>query len=520
MATRERQKIAGRYALGRLIGSARTGEVFEARDLQLERDVAIKILRSCDVEDPSQRRAIEASAHRAARLLHPNVVTVYDGGVADGTAFVVLERQEDVTLENVLRTAPLPGIDVRRLGLDLLAALEAAHDAGIVHGDVTPAQVLHASDGRWKLGGFGEPAHIPGGEGPRSATNASHRFTPKDDIYMTGLVLFTAATGLASVSPSSAGSGSNGKASRPLRAQPLRPDLDPALANAIDRATGADPDHPFSGARTMFEALRNSGGARPLASAPIVELTPRESTRPRAALDPPVVVDLTAAEAATEEPAAPAIPEPRRADDAGATLIVPDAVIMPPPPDGESAAPVRSGSRRARSALVLAGLLGISLAAAGVLIGQSRENPVTDQQAVVSQGSELSAATIDVGEGRGGVAVPVDDPRPGDDDRSKQNRDTRNDGGKEGNGGKGDGRGGGDRAEGAPGGGTTGSGTSSSDDGGTASGGSGGGGGDQTSSDPEPEPDSPDPSDDGPSPGDGGGDNADPGGGGGTPPGE
>jgi eukaryotic-like serine/threonine-protein kinase len=152
--------VAGRYALDGVLGRGGMGTVWLATDQVLERRVALKEL-TFSVELTDEERAIlrertMREARAAARLDHPHVATVYDVVEEDGKPWLVMKHVPARSLQEILeQEGPLPPVAVARIGLDLLAALEAAHAIGIVHRDVKPANVLVSADGRACLTDFG-----------------------------------------------------------------------------------------------------------------------------------------------------------------------------------------------------------------------------------------------------------------------------------------------------------------------------------------------------------------------------
>src|SRR5438132_14309005 len=137
----EGRLLAGRYRLTKRIDEGGAGEVWQARDERLDRDVAIKILGTSADEAFRERFADEA--RRAASVIHPNVVTVFDEGRDGADAFMVMELVPGKTLrEIVAERGPLPAHEVARLIRQVAAALDAAHAAGVIHCDVKPANVI------------------------------------------------------------------------------------------------------------------------------------------------------------------------------------------------------------------------------------------------------------------------------------------------------------------------------------------------------------------------------------------
>ena len=130
------------------------GEVFRARDPRLKRDVAIKVLARAGGDAARQRRLLD-EAQAASALNHPNIITVYDVGTADGLPFVVSELIEGTSLRALASRAPLAVRDVLDLAVQMADGLAAAHHAGIVHRDFKPENVMVTRDGHAKILDFG-----------------------------------------------------------------------------------------------------------------------------------------------------------------------------------------------------------------------------------------------------------------------------------------------------------------------------------------------------------------------------
>jgi GAF domain-containing protein len=138
-----------RYRLDQLIGRGGMGAVYEARDMQLDRTVAVKILLGRDFGDPKALRRFHREARAAARLNHPNIVSVYDFGPVEGQgAYLVMERIYGITLRDVLERdrviAPALAAD---LFAQLLDGIAAAHSEGVVHRDLKPGNVIAQQSG-------------------------------------------------------------------------------------------------------------------------------------------------------------------------------------------------------------------------------------------------------------------------------------------------------------------------------------------------------------------------------------
>ena len=169
----------GRYRLLRLVGRGGMGEVYAAHDPELDRKVAIKILRADARPDNIEAARLAREAQAVARLSHPNVVAIYDVGSSAGRMFLAMELVEGETLAVWLAQGTRTPSEILTMFLMAGRGLAAAHRAGIVHRDFKPQNVMVASDGSARVmdfglaaaGGAGSPASSPhqGGRHPRNA---------------------------------------------------------------------------------------------------------------------------------------------------------------------------------------------------------------------------------------------------------------------------------------------------------------------------------------------------------------
>jgi serine/threonine-protein kinase len=168
--------LSGRYQLAELIGQGGTGEVWRGHDLQRDWPIAVKIL-SPQVADLSMRERFAREARIAARVVHPNVVTVFDVGEHEGRPYLVMELLAGRDLATELaEKGPLSISAMCRLAGQAAVGLDAAHRAGVVHRDVKPANLHQSADGQLKVVDFGTA---------RGAAEAAMRLTSVGSVIGT-----------------------------------------------------------------------------------------------------------------------------------------------------------------------------------------------------------------------------------------------------------------------------------------------------------------------------------------------
>jgi serine/threonine protein kinase len=263
--------LSDRYLLGPVVGHGAMGRVHLAEDLRLTRPVAVKSLRPQLARDAEVRERFGQEARAAARINHPNVVRVYDSGEHAGVPYLVMECLPGSTLVDELAWGRLEPRRARQVGLDVLGALEAAHRTGVIHRDVKPGNILLSAtvDGPVKVSDFGiakstddrsltDPNGLAGTPAYLSPERiAGEPATPSSDIYSLGVVLYEALAGRkpydGETSLAIALAVHMGGAPTLLE---LLPDIDPVLADVIDRAIAADPADRWESASAMAAALR------------------------------------------------------------------------------------------------------------------------------------------------------------------------------------------------------------------------------------------------------------------------
>ena len=263
------ETIGDRYRLGDRLGAGGMGEVFVAHDLRLDREVALKLLRADLAQQDGMRERVVAEARLAARLTHPHVVGVLDTGEQDGRPFVVMERLSGRTLRDELADGPMPPERVRDVGLQVLRALAAAHELGIVHRDVKPGNILDAGVGTWKVADFGIAKWVHAEEtltGTGELLGSPSYLAPEridgqqagpaSDLYAVGVLLYEALTGRKPFEGDDpfalAAAIRDGRYEPPTA---IDADADPQIVAVIERAMRRDPAERYESAEAMAAAL-------------------------------------------------------------------------------------------------------------------------------------------------------------------------------------------------------------------------------------------------------------------------
>ena len=268
--------MTDRYTVERKLGRGGMATVYLAHDSVLDRPVALKVLAEHLADDEDFRERFLREARLAAKFVHPNVVQVYDVGEDERGPYIVMEYVEGDTLADELRRrGRLPPDEVAAIGIQLCAALEAAHEAGLVHRDIKPQNVLRRPNGQVKIADFGiarslaATSHTELGTvlgtaaylAPEQARG--EQVTPAADIYSLGVVLYELLTGRtpfeADTLPELVLKREQGTLAAPRR---LVPEVPPGLERVVLSCLALRPEDRPASAAAVAQALADPSETR------------------------------------------------------------------------------------------------------------------------------------------------------------------------------------------------------------------------------------------------------------------
>ena len=265
--------INDRYELHERIGRGGMADVFMARDLLLDRDVAVKILFPEHAVDPNFVERFRREAQSVAGLNHPNIVGVYDWGQTGNTYFMAMEFVKGRTLAEVLRRqGRLTARSAASVGGSIANALAYAHRNNVVHRDIKPANILMASNGDIKVVDFGiaralDSAHDGGLTQDGAVMGTATYFSPeqakgdgldlRSDLYSLGIVLYELVTG----KPPFSGESALATAYKQVHDVPTRmkdhaADVPPALEAIVSKCMAKEPTRRYATAEQLRDDLR------------------------------------------------------------------------------------------------------------------------------------------------------------------------------------------------------------------------------------------------------------------------
>lgn len=304
-AMNEGTLLNNRYQLLERIGTGGMADVFRARDLMLERTVAIKILHETYSNDNAFQDRFKQEARAAANLSHPNIVTVHDFGFDHGQLFIVMEHIPGRDLKTILRQRGRYSVEEAiPLIVQACAGIGYAHRAGLVHCDIKPHNMIVTPDGRLKVTDFGiaralstimpdERADVVWGSpqyfSPEQAVGEGP--SPSSDVYSLGIVLYEVLTGaLPFTAPSSEELARMHLEEPPIPPSEYIPDIPPALEEIVLKVLSKEPAARYRTADQLGRVLLRFGTQRDVTPVPALNLTP-EATNAYQQPEPPPHTD-------------------------------------------------------------------------------------------------------------------------------------------------------------------------------------------------------------------------------------
>ncbi len=263
------QKVNSRYEIIKTIGEGGMANVYLARDVILDRNVAIKVLRGDLATDEKFVRRFQREALSASSLSHPNIVEIYDVGEDDGDYYIVMEYVDGKNLKQLLKKREkLTVAEVVDIMLQITSAMGVAHDSLIIHRDLKPQNILIKEDGEIKITDFGIAMALNATQltQTNSAMGSVHYFPPeqangkgstlKSDVYSLGIMMYELLTGVLPFR------GDNAveialkhlKEAIPSIRTEL-PELPQSIENIIIKATAKNPKNRYANANEMHDDL-------------------------------------------------------------------------------------------------------------------------------------------------------------------------------------------------------------------------------------------------------------------------
>ncbi len=294
----------GRYRIVKELGKGSMGVVYQAHDPQIDRSVALKVLRPDRVTSETFRHRFLKEARAVGRLSHPNIVVVYDIGEDHGTVYISMEFLEGKPLSDLVQQERFAEAEAVEVGIQVADALDYAHRKGIVHRDIKPSNIIIQPDGQVKITDFGI-AHIDDPEATQQTQAGEILGTPaymspeqvlgqqvdgRSDLFSLGVILYELSVGhrpfrgetLATIFRAI----TNENPAEPARENPL---VSATLSQTIMKCLEKTPDGRYPSGKELTEALKSCrqglGGDR--------DAAPTQPERPKPGTSPLVWVACT-----------------------------------------------------------------------------------------------------------------------------------------------------------------------------------------------------------------------------------
>jgi serine/threonine-protein kinase len=273
---REKEILNGRYELSENLGTGGMAVVYSAKDLMLERTVAIKILREDFSTDTAFRERFRQEAKAAANLSHPNIVTVHDFGLDLGRLFIVMESVPGTDLKTIIQRRGRLSVDeALHLMIQACAGVGYAHRAGLIHCDIKPQNLLVTPDRRLKVTDFGI-ARALAGINPEEKQDvvwgspqyfspeqaAGYPPSPASDVYSLGVVLYEILTGqLPFIATTATELARMHREAPPIPPSHLNPAIPPTLERILLKVLSKEPSGRYRTADQFGRVLINFSAA-------------------------------------------------------------------------------------------------------------------------------------------------------------------------------------------------------------------------------------------------------------------
>ena len=287
---RPRRVLADRYEVEQLLGQGGMARVFRGKDRVLNRTVAVKVLSPQFASDDQFVARFRREAQAAAALNHPNIVSVYDTGDQGDVHYIVMEYVEGRTLRDVIRQeGPILPERASEIGQAVARALSSAHEAGLVHRDIKPGNIMLTREGEVKVMDFGiartstgdtltQTAAVLGTASYLSPEQAQGTTVDaRSDIYSLGCVLYEMLTGRAPFT----GDSPVAIAYKHVREDPvppgrLNPDVPSSLDAVVMKAMAKNPDNRYQTADELRQDLERASAGLPTVATPLLLADPTE----------------------------------------------------------------------------------------------------------------------------------------------------------------------------------------------------------------------------------------------------